>query len=122
MTNPTYSSDPADQSVDPRDVPAYDPSQGGPETLGHNETSGYAGSPTYTEPTAGNPYTAPTGDPYTTTTGDPYAVGGTGYSTDQPATGDQSTTDVAKGEAAAVKDTAVEAGKDVAATAKDEAV
>jgi hypothetical protein len=118
VTNPTYSSDPADQSVDPRDLPAYDPSQGGPETPAYNETPGYAGSPTYTEPTAGNPYTAPTGDPYTTTTGDPYAVGGTGYQS----TGDQSTTDVAKGEAAAVKDTAVEAGKDVAATAKDEAV
>ena len=49
-------------------------------------------------------------------------MGETGYSADQSATGDQSTTDVAKGEAAAVKDTAVEAGKDVAATAKDEAV
>ena len=119
MSNPTYSSDPAD----PRDVPAYDPSQGGTESLGYNETPGYTGTPTYTEPAAGNPYTTTTtGDPYTTTTGDPYAVGDTGYSADQSATGDQSTTDVAKGEAAAVKDTAVEAGKDVAATAKDEAV
>ena len=89
MTNPTYSSDPADQSVDPREMPAYDPSQDGPETPGYNETPGYAGSPTYTEPIAGNPYTAPTGDPYTTTTGDSYAVGETGYSADQPATGDR---------------------------------
>jgi hypothetical protein len=110
VSNPTYSSDPAD----PREVPAYDPSQGGPETLGYTETPA-PGAPTYTEPAAGNPYT--------TTTGDPYAVGETGYSPDQSATGDQSSTkDVAKGEAAAVKDTAVEAGKDVAATAKDEAV
>jgi hypothetical protein len=110
VSNPTYSSDPAD----PRDVPAYDPSQGGPETLGYTETPGYTGTPTYADPAAGNPYT--------TTTGDPYAVGETGYSVDQSATGDQSTKDVARGEAAAVKDTAVEAGKDVAATAKDEAV
>jgi len=109
VSNPTYSSDPAD----PRDVPAYDPAQGGPETTGYTETPGYTGTPTYTDPA---------GNPYTTTTGDSYAVGETGYSADQSATGDQSTKDVAKGEAAAVKDTAVEAGKDVAATAKDEAV
>ena len=114
MSNPTYSSDPAD----PRGVPAYDPSQGGPETLGHTETPGYTETPTYADPAAGNPYATPSGDAYATPTGDPYAVGESGYQ----ASGDQSTTDVAKGEAAAVKDTAVEAGKDVAATAKDEAV
>ena len=106
MSNPTYSSDP----TDPRDVPAYDPAQGGPETLGYETPAYTTGTPTYTEPTAGNPYT--------TSTGDPYAVGESTYST----TGDQSTKDVAKGEAAAVKDTAVDAGKEVASTAKDEAV
>ena len=105
MSNPTYSSDPAD----PRDVPAYDPSQGGPETLGYETPAYTTGTPTYTEPAAGNPYT--------TSTGDPYAVGESAYST----TGDQSTKDVAKGEAAAVKDTAVDAGKEVASTAKEEA-
>ena len=111
MSNPTYSSDPADQSVDPREVPAYDPSQGGTETLGYDETPAYtAGTPTYTEPPVGNPYTTPAGDPYT--------LGESEY----PATGDQSTTGVAKEEAAAVKDTAVDAGKEVAATAKDQAV
>ena len=110
MSNPTYSSDPADQSVDPREVPAYDPSQGGTETLGYNETPTYTGTPTYTEPPAGNPYT--------TTAGDPYAQGETDYS----ATGDQSTKDAAKQEAAKVKDTAVDAGREVASTAKGEAV
>jgi hypothetical protein len=107
VSNPTYSSDPAD----PRDVPGYDPSQGGPETVGYNETPAYTtGTPTYTEP--------PTGNPYTTATGDPYAVDQPDYST----TGDQSTTDVAKEEAGAVKDTAVDAGKQVASTAKEQAV
>jgi hypothetical protein len=116
VSNPTYSSDPADQSVDPREVPAYDPSQGGTETLGYNETPTYTGTPTYNEPPVGNPYTTPVGDPY--------ALGEPGYPAtgDQSATGDHSTTGVAKQEAAAVKDTAVDAGKEVAATAKDEAV
>jgi hypothetical protein len=110
VSNPTYSSDQAD----PRDVPAYDRSQGGQDSLGDNETPAYTATPTYTEPVPGNPYT---------TTTDAYAVGETDYSSigDQSSGGDQSTTDVAKGEAAAVKDTAVEAGKEVAATAKDEA-
>jgi hypothetical protein len=117
VSNPTYSSDPAD----PRDVPAYDPSQSGAET-GYTDTPGYTGTPTYTEPTGGNPYTTATDDPYTTTTGgDPYAQGGMDYATGDQAD-EQSTTDVAKGEAAAVKDTAVDAGKQVASTAKDEAV
>jgi len=102
MSNPTYSSDPAD----PRDVPAYDPSQGGQESLGYNETPAYTATPTYTESTVDNPYTTGT-----------YAADQPDYST----TGDQSTKDVAKGEAAAVKDTAVDAGKQVASTAKDEA-
>ena len=104
MSNPTYSSDPAD----PRDVPA-DPSQGGLETPGYETPAYTTGTPTYTEPAAGNPYT--------TSTGDPYAVGEPAYST----TGDQSTKDVAKGEAGAMKDTAVSAGKEVAATAKEQA-
>jgi hypothetical protein len=107
VSNPTYSSDPAD----PRDVPAYDPSQGGTESLGYTETPAYTtDTPTYTESTAGNPYT--------TTTGDPYAVGTPDYS----ATGGQSTKDVAKEEAANLKGTAVDAGKGVATTAKDQAV
>jgi hypothetical protein len=106
VSNPTYSSDPAD----PRDVPAYDPSQGGPETPAYNETPAYTtGTPTYTESTAGNPYT----------TGDPYAVGEPDYSTGG---GDQSTKDVAKDEASNLKDTAVDAGRGVATTAKDQAV
>jgi len=122
VSNPTYSSDP----VDPREVPAYDPSQGGSATPGYTDAPTYADTPTYTEPTAGNPYTT-TGDSYATTTGDPYTttpggdhnvLGETGDST----LGEQSTTDVAKQEVANVKDTAVDAGKDVAATAKDEAV
>jgi hypothetical protein len=102
VSNPTYSSDP----TDPRDVPAYDPSLGGTESQGYTDTPAYTtGTPTYTEGTADNPYT----------TG--------AYAADQPdySTGGQSTTDVAKGEAAAVKDTAVDAGKQVASTAKDEA-
>lgn len=112
MSNPTYSSDPAD----PRDVPAYDPSQGGPEP------PAYTGSPGFTEPPLADPYA--TGQP--AAGGNPYVQGAPVYTTpttDQPdaGTSGESTTDVAKGEAAAVKDTAVEAGKDVAATAKDEA-
>jgi hypothetical protein len=103
VSNPTYSSDPAD----PREVPAYDPAQGGSETLGYSDTPAYTtGTPTYTESTADNPYT--TGA---------YAADQPDYST----TGGQSTTDVAKGEAVAVKDTAVDAGKQVASTAKDQA-
>lgn len=112
MSNPTYSSDPAD----PREVPAYDPSQAGPESLGYDQNPAYTGSPGYTEP--------PVTDPYATAQpaagGNPYVQSAPVYTTptvDQP----ESTTDVAKGEAAAVKDTAVEAGKEVAATAKDEA-
>jgi hypothetical protein len=111
VSNPTYSSDPAD----PRDVPAYDPSQGGTET-GYTDTPGYTTGGAYTDPVAGNPYTTTTGDAYTTT-GGAYAQGEPDYS----GGGEQSTTDVAKGEAAAVKDTAVDAGKQVASTAKDEA-
>ena len=99
MSNPTYSSDPAD----PRDVPAYDPSQGGPETPGYETPAYTTGTPTYTEPAADNPYTTSTGE--------------SAYST----TGGRSTKDVAKGEAGAVKDTAVGAGKEVAATAKEQA-
>jgi hypothetical protein len=103
VSNPTYSSDP----TDPRDVPAYDPSVGGTESQGYTDTPAYTtGTPTYTDSTADNPYT--TGA---------YAADQPDYST----TGGQSTTDVAKGEAAAVKDTAVDAGKQVASTAKDEA-
>lgn len=53
-------------------------------------------------------------------------VPGVGYSSFQPGDtagdGEKSTTDVAKGEAAAVKDTAAEAGQNVADTAKSEAV
>src|SRR5918992_2486661 len=113
MSNPTYSSDPADQNVDPLEVPAYDPSQGGTESLGYTETPAYTtGTPTYTESTAGNPYT--------TATGDPYAVGEPDYSA--TGGGDQSTKGVAKEEASNLKDTAVDAGKGVAATAKDQAV
>jgi hypothetical protein len=109
VSNPTYSSDPAD----PRDVPAYDPSQGGTESLGYTETPAYTtGTPTYTESTAGNPYT--------TATGDPYAVGEPDYSA--TGGGEQSTKDVAKEEASNLKDTAVDAGKGVASTAKDQAV
>jgi hypothetical protein len=104
VSNPTYSSDPND----PRDVPAYDPSQGGTESLGYTETPAYTtGTPTYTDPAVDNPYT--TGA---------YAADQPDYST---GSGGQSTTDVAKGEASAVKDTAVDAGKQVASTAKDEA-
>jgi hypothetical protein len=88
-------------------VPAYDPSLGGTESQGYTDPPAYTtGTPTYTESTADNPYT--TGA---------YAADQPDYST----TGGQSTTDVAKGEAAAVKDTAVDAGKQVASTAKDEA-
>ena len=117
MTNPTYSSDP----TDPRDVPAYDPSQpayddpsqGGTESLGYTETPAYTtGTPTYTESTAGNPYTTATGDPYAAGAPDYSATGG----------GGQSTKDVAKEEASNLKDTAVDAGKGVASTAKDQAV
>ncbi len=43
------------------------------------------------------------------------------YPSEEPYGSGTSTTDVARGEAANVKDTAVEAGKNVAATAKDEA-
>jgi hypothetical protein len=127
VSNPTYSSDPAD----PRDVPAYDPSQGGTET-GYTDTPAYTdnpayttGTPTDTEPAAGNPYTTTTGDPYATTTGDAYPSTGDQYAqgaADYSATGGQSTTGVAKDEAANLKDTAVDAGKEVAGTAKDEAV
>jgi hypothetical protein len=46
---------------------------------------------------------------------------GTAGSTAADGSADQSTVDTAKGEAAAVKDTAVDAGKNVAATARDEA-
>jgi len=62
---------------------------------------------------------------YASTEGSGSAVPTVGYSSFQPddSTGDaeSSTTDVAKGEAAAVKDTAVEAGQNVAETAKGEA-
>jgi len=64
----------------------------------------------YTQPV--DPYAAPA-DPYAVPVADPYAV---------PDSSSSSTTDVAKGEAANVKDTAVDAGKNVASTAKDEAV
>jgi gas vesicle protein len=103
-------------------VPAYDPSQGGPESLGYNQNPAYTGSRGFTEP--------PVADPYATAQpaagGNPYVKSAPVYTTptvDQPEAGTsgESTTDVAKGEAAAVKDTAVEAGKEVAATAKDEA-
>lgn len=116
MSNPTYSSDPAD----PREVPAY-PAQGGPESLGYTETPAYTDTPAYSEPPVADPYATaqPTGG------GNPYMQSAPVYGTtlDQPATGssDQSTKDVARDEAAAVKDTAVDAGKEVAATAKDEA-
>jgi hypothetical protein len=119
MSNPTYSSDPRDPA-DPRDVPAYDPSQGGPESLGYDQNPAYTGSPGFTEPPLADPYA--TGQP--AAGGNPYVQSAPVYTTpDQPdaGTSGESTTDVAKGEAAAVKDTAVEAGKDVAATAKDEA-
>jgi hypothetical protein len=103
VSNPTYSSDPAD----PRDVPAYDPSQGG-------QTPAYTDVPAYTEPPVADPY--PTGQ--AEAAGNPYVQTAPVYTTtDQP----ESTTGVAKGEAAAVKNTAVDAGKEVAATAKDEA-
>jgi hypothetical protein len=127
VSNPTYSSDPAD----PRDVPADDPSQGGPESLGYNEPPAHTGAPTNNEPPVADRYA--TGQP--AARGNPYVQSAPGYTTTAPTTAspdstldrpevgttDQSTTDVAKDEAAAVKDTAVDAGKEVAATAKEEA-
>lgn len=50
-----------------------------------------------------------------------YAPAGTTYAVDEPRTGEPSTAEVAKGEAAQVKDTALDAGKSVAGTAKAEA-
>jgi hypothetical protein len=86
------------------------------------------------DPTASAPEGAPFSSPYATgqTTSSetyedqPSQPADVSYgSVEQPPTpdgsGDQSKVDVAKDEAAAVKDTAVDAGKDVAATARDEA-
>lgn len=128
MSNPTQSSDPFSEGVDPRG-------------------STYDAPVDYTDPQSG--YGQGTGtDPYSTNVPyepvDPGApVAGGGYATtgttgaytpieESLGTGSPSTKDVAKGEAANVKDTAkgeavnvkdtaVDAGKQVASTAKDEA-
>jgi hypothetical protein len=86
------------------------------------------------DPTTSAPEGVSYTDPYTTgqsTTGGTYqdlppqptdvSYGGVGQSTPAGGSADQSKVDAAKGEAAAVKDTAVDAGKNVASTARDEA-
>jgi hypothetical protein len=86
------------------------------------------------DPTASAPEGVSNTDPYRTgqsTTGGTYqdlppqpadvSYSSVGQSTAADGSGDQSKVDAAKGEAAAVKDTAVDAGTNVAATARDEA-
>jgi hypothetical protein len=86
------------------------------------------------DPTTSAPEGVSYTDPYTTgqsTTGGTYqdlppqptdvSYGSVGQSTAAGGSADQSKVDAAKGEAAAVKDTAVDAGKNVASTARDEA-
>jgi hypothetical protein len=86
------------------------------------------------DPNAAAPEGVSYTDPYTTgqsTSGGTYqdlppqptdvSYGSVGRSTAADGSADQSKVDAAKGEAAAVKDTAVDAGKNVASTARDEA-
>ena len=84
--------------------PSYDP----------DPTPGQTGSTSY----SGETYPTGTGG---YVTGDYSGTAQTGESGYESTGGGQSTTDLAKGEAANVKGTAVDAGKGVAATAKDQA-
>lgn len=140
MSNPTQSSDPYSEGVDPRGS-AYD------APVDYTDQSGYGqGTTSGTDPYSTNVPYEPI-DPGAPGAGGGYATTGTSGAytpiEETIGTGSPSTTDVARGEAAnvrdtakgeagavkdtakgeavAVKDTAVDAGKQVASTAKEEA-
>ncbi len=94
------------------------PVQPDPTYLDPNYTDPNYPSPDYTAPTDPSGYTGAEGhpvEPVPVAPVDSYATVDTTFSS-----GESSTKDVAKDEAANVKDSAVEAGKNVAVTAKDE--
>jgi uncharacterized protein YjbJ (UPF0337 family) len=116
MSNPTYGSDPQSGyntgATDPYDTGSTGTGSSDPYDTGVTGTTDPYGSNVPYEPTDPN---APAAGGYATT--------GT-YSTETYGSGtggSPSTKDVAKDEAASVKDTAVGAGKQVAGTAKEEA-
>jgi hypothetical protein len=92
-----------------------------PYAPGPDPTASAAEGVSYTDPYATGQSTA--GGTYQDLPSQPADVsyGSAGQSTAPDGSAEQSTVDTAKGEAAAVKDTAVDAGKNVAATARDEA-
>jgi hypothetical protein len=118
-------------------APGPDPNAPAPEGVSSTDpypTGQSTSRGTYQDANAPAPEGVSSTDPHPTgqsTTGGTYqdlppqptdvSYGSAGQSTAADGSGDQSKVDAAKGEAAAVKDTAVDAGRNVASTARDEA-